>query len=468
MEGASLKKIVGEGLLNEIQKSYVQYLESSAAIYENSGDYAAALFSSGYCDFLNRASREMAGKTDEEALRSGRWICHEDCWAVSLKSIKDKKPCEIECSGGIKIYAAPIIAEGVVIGSNNAAVSNPPTDDKKITEIAGKYRVDPKELLKIAKEYSPRPEHIFNAARNHITVAAKAIAAFFLRWKAGEESERLLHGLGERMKELGCLYGFSRIVEEPSMSLGNIFEEAARLIPSGWCYPDMCCARIVFEGREFTSGKFRTSTWGQAADIKVSGNKIGAVEIYYLEEQPERDEGPFLEEERDLLNALAERLGKVVERKKAEESLREYAAQLKDQRSLLEQKTLALSELIEHMERTKNKTKEDIARNVEEFITPILKKLKLKGASRKYLDLLQHHLAELTASFGQKITRKRARLSPRQIEIAGMIKGGLSSKEIAELLDISYTTVDKHRRDIRKKLGISRKKVNLTSFLRKV
>ena len=183
----SLKNIIGEELLNKIQDSYLKYLESSAAIYEVNGDYAAALFASKYCDFLNQASRKLAGKTDGEALKSGRWICYEDCWATSLKSIKDKKPCEIECSGGIKIYAAPIIADDMVIGSNNAGVSNPPTDEKKIKEIAEKYKVDPKELLRIAKEYVPRPEYVSNAAKSHIAVAAEEITEIFMRKRSDEE-----------------------------------------------------------------------------------------------------------------------------------------------------------------------------------------------------------------------------------------------------------------------------------------
>ncbi len=185
-EKAGLKDIIGEELLNKIQNSYLEYLESSAAIYELNGDYATAIFTSKYCDFLNQASRKAAGKTDEEALKSGKWICHEDCWATSLKSINDKKPCETECSGGIKILAVPIIAEGMVIGSNNAGCSNPPTDEKKIKEIAERYKVDPKELLKIVKEYVPRPERVLNAVKNHILVAADTIADIFLRKEAEE------------------------------------------------------------------------------------------------------------------------------------------------------------------------------------------------------------------------------------------------------------------------------------------
>ncbi len=85
-----LRNIIGEGLLNRIQNSYLTYMESSAAIYETNGDYAIAIFSSRYCDYLNQASRKIAGKTDDEALKSGKWICHEDCWATSLQSIKKR------------------------------------------------------------------------------------------------------------------------------------------------------------------------------------------------------------------------------------------------------------------------------------------------------------------------------------------------------------------------------------------
>ena len=154
--------------------------------------------------------------------------------------------------------------------------------------------------------------------------------------------------------------------------------------------------------------------------------------------------------------------------KKAEAELKKSEQELREDKLLLEQKNLALAELLEHMERTKNKTKEDIAINVEEFITPILKKLKIKGALPKYIKLLEHHLKELTSSFGRKITQRSTRLSSREIEICDLIKGGLSSKEISELLNVSYQTIDKHRRNIRKKLVIAKKKVNLTSFLQKL
>jgi len=151
----------------------------------------------------------------------------------------------------------------------------------------------------------------------------------------------------------------------------------------------------------------------------------------------------------------------ITERKKAE-------LELQEQKLVLEQKNLALMEMIEHIERAKNKTKDDIVINVNEFLLPILKKLKLKGAPAKYINLIQRHLEELTSSFGRKITEKSIKLTSREIEICNMVKGGLTSKEIAELLNISQQTVDKHRKNIRHKLNLSKKGVNLSSFLHKL
>ncbi|MBF0342970.1 MAG: PAS domain S-box protein [Nitrospirae bacterium] len=184
----SLKLAIGEEQLKDIQDSYLQYIESSASIYEVNGDYAVSLFTSGWCDFLNQASMRLCSNvSEEEALKSGKWICHEDCWATSLKSIKEKRPFEMECSGGIAIYAAPIIADGMVIGSNNAGISNPPTDENKIRQIADIYKVSPVELLRLSKQYTPRPEYVFNACRKHITIAASTIANIFLRNQEKEE-----------------------------------------------------------------------------------------------------------------------------------------------------------------------------------------------------------------------------------------------------------------------------------------
>jgi len=183
----TLRGAIGEKVINNIQKSYLKYTESSGAVFELNGNYATRLFTSKYCDFLNQAPRDRSGRTKKEDTKNGKRVCHECCWAASLKSIKEKKPCEFECPGGIKIFTAPIVVRGKVLGMNNAGVSNPPTDENKIREIAKKFNVDPKDLLQSAREYTARPDYIFEAAKHHILMAADTIAELFLRKKAEKE-----------------------------------------------------------------------------------------------------------------------------------------------------------------------------------------------------------------------------------------------------------------------------------------
>jgi PAS domain S-box-containing protein len=130
------------------------------------------------------------------------------------------------------------------------------------------------------------------------------------------------HSLNERVKETGCLYAVSNLVAESWPSIDEAMRTAVDLIPPGWQYPDITRARIVFEGKEYRSDDFRETAWKQSADIVVSGEKCGAVEVYYLEEKPEGDEGPFLREERDLLIDIARQLGVLVQRERAHDALR--------------------------------------------------------------------------------------------------------------------------------------------------
>jgi len=138
-----------------------------------------------------------------------------------------------------------------------------------------------------------------------------------------EALRKQAHDLGERVKELNCLFGISTLIERQDLSWGELFQGIVNLIPPAWQYPETTCARAILEGEEFRTENFRETIWRQTRSITVHGERIGTVEVFYLEERPEADEGPFLQEERRLLNAMAERLGRVLERKRAEEDLQD-------------------------------------------------------------------------------------------------------------------------------------------------
>jgi PAS domain S-box-containing protein len=142
------------------------------------------------------------------------------------------------------------------------------------------------------------------------------------RRRAEARLEEHAHGLGERVKELDCLYGISQLVERPGIALPEIVQGIVDLLPAAWQDPEMACARAVLEGQEFTTANFAESPWKQSCEIVVHGRVAGHLQVCYVHPTPERDEGPFLEEERTLLQAVAERLGRIVERKRLEQELR--------------------------------------------------------------------------------------------------------------------------------------------------
>lgn len=175
----------------------------------------------------------------------------------------------------------------------------------------------------------------------------------------------------------------------------------------------------------------------------------------------------MVEERTAEIKAANERLQRLIaERMNAERALLESEAKLQKQKSALEQKNIALGEVIAQIEVERRKIKDDIETNINIVVSPILEKLKKEKASAKYVTILKYHLGRLTSSFGSKITKKSFKLTPREIEVCNLVKGGLTSKDISNLLNISYRTIEKHRKNIRHKLGISNKPINLTSFLR--
>lgn len=130
------------------------------------------------------------------------------------------------------------------------------------------------------------------------------------------------HDLEERIKELNCLYRISSLREKKNLSLSDTLQGIVDLLPPSWQYPEITCARITREGDIYVTDNYRETHWQQASDVKVHGKIVGQVVVFYLEGKPELDEGPFLKEERHLIDAVSERLGRIVEREIADRALR--------------------------------------------------------------------------------------------------------------------------------------------------
>ncbi|KKM16506.1 hypothetical protein LCGC14_1685160, partial [marine sediment metagenome] len=134
------------------------------------------------------------------------------------------------------------------------------------------------------------------------------------------------HDLGERVKELTSLYNISRLLEDAEISTEQFFTRLLTFIPPAWQFPEITCARITYEEKIFNTENFQEAQWRQIAEFKENGKMVGTVEVIYLEEMPEFDEGPFLKEERNLINAIAEHLSIFIERKRSEKMNNRLAA----------------------------------------------------------------------------------------------------------------------------------------------
>lgn len=276
---------------------------------------------------------------------------------------------------------------------------------------------------------------------------------------------RLLLKLRERIKELNCLFDLSKLVEQPSISLEKILKGTINLLPSSLQYPRITCARAMYLNNEFKTRNFKTTQWRLSAKIKAFGKKEGFIEVCYTRKMRKCHEGPFLKEERALVDAVAKQLSKIIERKSIENTLKKSRQELWKQKISLERKNIALREVIEQIGVEKNNIKNEISANVYEILLPILGKLRIKKERSKHIDLLEYHLKEITSPFGDKISARHTGLTSREIEICSMIKGNLTSKEIAGLLNLSSQTIETHRKNIRKKLRVPDKKNELSAFL---
>ncbi len=160
--------------------------------------------------------------------------------------------------------------------------------------------------------------------------------------KAEQELNRKTHDLTERVKELNCMYSIVELIETPDISLEGILQGTAELLPIAWQYPELACAQITLDDQEFSSEGFKETPWQQTCNIMLYEEPIGIIKVGYLEERPTCDEGPFINEERNLLNAISERLGRVIERKKAKKALQESEERFKEMANLLPQSVFEL------------------------------------------------------------------------------------------------------------------------------
>ena len=136
----------------------------------------------------------------------------------------------------------------------------------------------------------------------------------------------MLHALQERAKELNCLYQVGELLSQSTRPLEEIFRGIIEVLPPGWQYPHDCQARILFENLTIQPPDFQTTPWVQKASIVAQGETVGTVEVSYRREMPRSDEGPFLKEERKLIETIAERIASAVTQRRLRAAFEGWAA----------------------------------------------------------------------------------------------------------------------------------------------
>jgi PAS domain S-box-containing protein len=142
------------------------------------------------------------------------------------------------------------------------------------------------------------------------------------------ERKKIEHQVRERMKELQAFYNLAEITEREHLTLDELYQDLTNILPNSWQYPEIAYARIIIGDSEFRTKNFTESAWKQSTPVKVHGSVVGRIEVGYLEERPELNEGPFLKEERRLIGVIAERIGQITEHIKAEEALKQKTLEL--------------------------------------------------------------------------------------------------------------------------------------------
>ena len=157
-----------------------------------------------------------------------------------------------------------------------------------------------------------------------------------------------------------------------------------------------------------------------------------------------------------------------LEHKRVEKTLKEKETELGAKSKNLEEVNTALRVLLKRREEDKGELEEKVMSNVKDLVLPYLEKLKktsLDSNQKSCVDILESNLKEIVSPFSRKLSSKYLGLTPAEVRVADLVKEGKTTKEIAEFMNVSSKTIEAHRDNIRKKMGIKHKKANLRTYL---
>ncbi len=198
-------------------------------------------------------------------------------------------------------------------------------DFKTIYNTEGKIQIFYRKELP-AKDIGPflkEEKDLINNLSSLITAYLNVIEGYEEVTKTHSNIQKLLAEKTERLKELSCINKTNEILKGES-DLNTVLRQIVLILPNAWQYPENTCARIKYDDKEYRSNNFVITKWRQKQEFSTIEDKNGIIEVFYDKEFPFIDEGPFLKEERDLINNLASLISDYINRIKSKKFIGNY------------------------------------------------------------------------------------------------------------------------------------------------
>ena len=175
---------------------------------------------------------------------------------------------------------------------------------------------------------------LFREVADDIAFALHGLDLEDARTKAEKALEKRSHDLGERVKEMTCLYLMETLASNHTQALPVVIQSIVELLPPAWQYPEETSARITIRDHVHQTENYVETDWSQKETIVVNGETTGYVTVCYRSEMPPEDEGPFLRQERDLIQAVALKTGEIIGLRALEKRAERSASKLRESEAL--------------------------------------------------------------------------------------------------------------------------------------
>lgn len=263
-----------------------------------------------------------------------------------------------------------------------------------------------------------------------------------------EEEKYVRHLLGERIKELTTLYKASQILQDETRPPEIVLDELVSILPAGWQYPDITEARIVTGRRQYKTPGFNTTYHRQSAFFFISDEKKGSIEVAYRKKKPAEVEGPFLSEERSLINMLAEMLGNYFTRNRVRAEKKLLEQEIMHQKVQEQKKTTRA--VLNAQESERNKIGQELHDNVNQILVGAKLYLGLinnenpasPDFAKQSLSLIDNAIDEIRSLSRKEVT------PPKKIGLKAIIQSLVdSTNERNQVkIDFCYATGNLHMR----------------------